>query len=157
MILDEKALLEKLRRIEALHAGATTPGERDAAANAMRVIQQRLKLVEQEQPPVEYKFTLGDNWSRKLFMALARRYGLKPYRYRRQRYTTVMLRVPERFVRDTLWPEFVELDQVLRETLERATDQVVGQVFEQETSEAEVRDDQKLVGPMGGGSEGGGP
>jgi hypothetical protein len=157
MILDEKALLEKLRRIEALHAGATTPGERDAAANAMRVIQQRLKLVEQEQPPVEYKFTLGDNWSRKLFMALARRYGLKPYRYRRQRYTTVMLRVPERFVRDTLWPEFVELDQVLRETLERATDQVVGQVFEQETSEAEVRDDQKLVGPMGGDSEGAGP
>src|SRR5512138_501765 len=107
MILDEKALLEKLRRIEALHAGATTPGERDAAANAMRVIQLRLKLVEQEQPPVEYKFTLGDNWSRKLFMALARRYGLKPYRYRRQRHTTVMLRVPERFVRDTLWPEFV--------------------------------------------------
>lgn len=52
MILDEKALLEKLRRIEALHAGATTPGERDAAANAMRTIQQRLKLVEQEQPPV---------------------------------------------------------------------------------------------------------
>ncbi len=157
MILDEKALLDKLRRIEALHAGATTPGERDAAANAMRVIQQRLKLVEQEQPPVEYKFTLGDNWSRKLFMALARRYGLKPYRYRRQRYTTVMLRVPERFVRDTLWPEFVELDQVLRETLERATDQVVGQVFEQETSEAEVRDDQKLVGPMGGDSEGADP
>lgn len=68
-----------------------------------------------------------------------------------------MLRVPERFVRDTLWPEFVELDQVLRGTLERATDQVVGQVFEQETSEAEVRDDQKLVGPMGGCSEGAGP
>lgn len=154
MILDEKALLEKLRRVEALHAGATTPGERDAAANAMRVIQLRLKLVEKEQPPVEYKFTLGDNWSRKLFMALARRYGLKPYRYRRQRYTTVMVRVPERFVRDTLWPEFVELDQALRETLERATDQVIGQVFEQEPSEAEVRDDQKLVGPVGGDSEG---
>jgi len=157
MILDEKALLEKLRRIEALHAGATTPGERDAAANAMRAIQQRLQLVEKEQPPVEYKFTLCDHWSRKLFTALARRYGLKPYRYRRQRYTTVMVRAPERFVRDTLWPEFVELDQALRETLERATDQVIGQVFEQETSEAEVRDDQKLVGPVGGDSEGPGP
>ena len=36
MMLDQKALIEKLRRIEALHAGATTPGERDAAANAMR-------------------------------------------------------------------------------------------------------------------------
>jgi hypothetical protein len=150
MIFDEKALLEKLRRIEALHAGATTPGERDAAANAMRSIQMRLKLAEREQPPVEYKFTMGDHWSRKLFVALARRYGLKPYRYRRQRYTTVMLRVPKRFVDDTLWPEFVELSQVLRDTLERATDQVLGQVFEQDTSEAEVKDDQRLVGPIGG-------
>jgi hypothetical protein len=147
MILDEKALLEKLRRIEALHAGATTPGERDAAANAMRTIQLRLQLVEKEQPPVEYKFSLGDHWSRRLFTALARRYGLKPYRYSGQRYTTVMVRVPKRFVDDTLWPEFVELDRVLRETLERATEQVLRQVFEQETSEAEVREDQRLVGP----------
>jgi len=69
MILDEKALFEKLRRIEALHAGATTPGERDAAANAIRRIQERLKLAEKEDPPVEYKVTLGDGWSRKLFMA----------------------------------------------------------------------------------------
>jgi hypothetical protein len=153
MILDEKALLEKLRRIEALHAGATTPGERDAAANAMRTIQLRLKLVEKEQPPVEYKFTLGDHWSRKLFTALARRYGLKPYRYRRQRYTTVMVRVPQRFVDDTLWPEFVELDRVLRDTLQHATDQVISQVFEQESGEAEVRDDQKLVGPVGEASD----
>ena len=61
MIFDEKALLEKLRRIEALHAGATTPGERDAAANAMRSIQMRLKLAEKERPPVEYKFTMGDH------------------------------------------------------------------------------------------------
>jgi hypothetical protein len=147
VILDDKALLEKLRRIEALHAGATTPGERDAAANAMRAIQLRLKLAEKEEPPVEFKFTMGDHWSRRLFMALARRYGLKPYRYRRQRHTTVMLRVPRRFVDDTLWPEFVELDSVLRETLERATEQVLKNVFEQESSEAEVRDDQKQVGP----------
>jgi tRNA nucleotidyltransferase (CCA-adding enzyme) len=148
VILDDKALIEKLRRIEALHAGATTPGERDAAANAMHAIQLRLKLAEREQPAIEFKFTMGDHWSRRLFMALARRYGLKPYRYRGQRHTTVMLRVPRRFVDDTLWPEFVELDSVLRETLERATEQVLKTVFEQETSEAEVRDDQKQVGPM---------
>jgi len=150
MIFDEKALLEKLRKIEALHSGATTAGERDAAANAMRSIQLRLKLAEKEQAPVEYKFTMGDHWSRKLFVALARRYGLKPYRYRRQRSTTVMLRVPKAFVDDTLWPEFLELSQVLRDTLERATDQVLGQVFEQDTSEAEVKDDPRLVGPIGG-------
>ncbi|HET6150874.1 MAG TPA: hypothetical protein VFH68_25280 [Polyangia bacterium] len=105
MIVNEKALFEKLRRIEALHAGATTPGERDAAANAIRHIQDRLEILEKEDPPVEYKFTLSDGWSRKLFMALARRYGLKPFRYRRQRYTTVMVRVSKRFVDRTLWPE----------------------------------------------------
>lgn len=148
MILDEKALLEKLRRIEALHVGATTPGERNAAANAIRNIQARLELIEKEDPPVEYKFTLGDAWSRKLFMALARRYGLKPFRYRRQRYTTVMVRVSKRFVDDTLWPEFVELDRALREALDRATDHVIGQVFQQEASEAEVRDEPLLVGPV---------
>ena len=148
MIFDEKALLEKLRRIEALHAGATTPGERDAAANAMRSIQARLRQTEKEQPPVEYKFTMRDNWSRKLLVALARRYDLKPYRYRRQRHTTVMLRVPKRFVDETLWPEFNELDHVLRDTLESATDQVIRQVFEQETEEPEVREEQRQMGPV---------
>jgi len=88
-------VLEKLRRIEALHAGATTPGERDAAANAIRHIQQRLALAEKEEPPVEYKFTLADQWSRKLFIALARRYGLKPFRYRERSgfKSTVPIRV----------------------------------------------------------------
>jgi hypothetical protein len=151
MILDDKALFEKLRRIEALHSGATTPGERDAAANAIRHIQQRLALAEKETPPVEYKFTLGDHWSRKLFMALARRYGLKPFRYRGQRYTTVMVRVPKRFVDDTLWPEFCELDKALRETLEQATDRVVKQVFEQEAAEAEEREEPRAVGPVRSG------
>jgi hypothetical protein len=149
MIFDDKALLEKLRRIEALHAGATTPGERDAAANAIRHIQQRLALAEREAPPVEYKFTLADQWSRKLFMALARRYGLKPFRYRRQRHTTIMLRVPKRFVDETLWPEYVELSNALQETLARATDQVLKVVFEQETTEAEVREDPRAIGPTG--------
>jgi hypothetical protein len=149
MILDEKALLEKLRRIEALHAGATTPGERDAAANAIRHIQQRLALAEKEAPPVEYKFTFTDQWTRKLFLALARRYGMKPFRHRGQRYTTVMVRAPKRFVEETLWPEYLELSNALRETLERATDQVLRAVFEQETADAEVREEPPAVGPMG--------
>ena len=88
-------------------------------------------------------------------MALARRYGLKPFRYRGQRYTTVMVRVPKRFVDDTLWPEFCELDKALRETLERATDQVIKHVFEQDTAEAEVREEPRAVGPVRSGEAGG--
>ena len=42
--------------------------------------------------PAEVQFTLPDRWQRRLFTALARRYGIEPYRYKRQRYTTVMLR-----------------------------------------------------------------
>jgi len=61
-----------------------------------------------------------------------------------------MLRVPKAFVDDTLWPEFFELSQVLRDTLERATNQVLGQEFQQDTSEAEVKDDQRLVCAIGG-------
>ena len=58
---------------------------------------------------IEMKFSLRDVWSRQLFVALSRRYGLKPYRYPRQRRTTAMLSAPERFINDTLWPEFQEL------------------------------------------------
>jgi hypothetical protein len=50
---DEAALIEKLRRIEALHAGATTPGERDAAANARQRILARLAELAAADPSVE--------------------------------------------------------------------------------------------------------
>ena len=53
-----------------------------------------------------FRFTLADTWSRKLFLSLLRRYDLKPYRYRGQRRTTVMVKVPKPFVHETLWPEF---------------------------------------------------
>ncbi len=41
---------------------------------------------------------MGDMWSRKVFVALLRRYGIRPYRYKRQRYTTVMAKVSKKFV-----------------------------------------------------------
>ena len=77
-------------------------------------------------------------WSRKVFVALLRRYGLRPYRYRRQRYTTVMARVSRRFVDQTLWPEFQEIQASLQAYLTDVTDRVVHQVIHQDSSEAEV-------------------
>jgi hypothetical protein len=50
--MDEAKLREKLARIEALFAGATTEGERVAAAEARRRIQHRLQSVEQIDPAV---------------------------------------------------------------------------------------------------------
>jgi len=146
--MDEARLIEKLRLIEALFAGATTDGEKVAAEYARSRIIERLKLWEKEDPPVEYHFSTADMWSRKVFFALLRRYGIQPYRYSGQRYTTVMARVSKRFVDETMWPEFQEISETLRSYLSDVTDRVVQQVIHQDSSEAEVVEKPKQL-PLG--------
>lgn len=136
--MHEAELLDKLRKIERLYAGAATPGEKEAAADAMRRIQQRLKKTEKAERPIEYKFTLVDGWSKKLFIALLRRYDLRPYRYARQRRNTVMVRVPKSFVDDTLWPEFLELSEVLQQYLEDITHRVISGSIHADASEEDI-------------------
>jgi len=146
--MDEARLIDKLRLIEALFSGATTEGEKVAAERARDRILDRLKLWEKEDPPVEYRFSMADMWSRKVFVALLRRYGIRPYRYSGQRYTTVMARVSKRFVDETLWPEFQEFSETLRSYLSDVTDRVVQQVIDQDSSEAEVVEKPKQL-PLG--------
>lgn len=143
--VDESTLIDKLLKIEALFAGATTPGEQAAAAHARERIVERLRVLSVEDPPIEYKFTMPDEWSRKVFLALLRRYGLKPYRRYRQRYTTVMVRVPARFVDETLWPEYQRLDDELRRYLCEVTDRVVTQVLQADSSEAPIVEQHQLL------------
>src|SRR5436305_529716 len=121
--MNENELIRKLKLIEALHAGAATTGEKDAAAEALRRMQDRLKQEREQQleVPVEYSFTFHDQYEKKLFNALLRRYELKPYRYHRQKYTTVMVRVSKRFVDEVLWPEYLEMSKALDLYLEEAT------------------------------------
>jgi hypothetical protein len=83
-----------VRKIEALFAGATTPGERLAAEAALARIKGRLADAQRTAAAIELQFSIADPWSRQLFLALARRYGLRPYRYPRQRRATVMLQAP---------------------------------------------------------------
>lgn len=127
--MDEQRLIEKLRRVEALFAGATTEGERLAADEARKRIVERLRQLEQHDPPMEYRFKLADAWSRQVFIALLKRYGITPYRYPRQRKTTIMARVSRSFVDQTLWPEFEQLSRALREHLEAVTARVVSEVL----------------------------
>jgi hypothetical protein len=134
--MDEAKLREKLSRIEALFAGATTEGEKVAAAEARRRIQVRLRSVERAAPPVEFRFTLADPWSRKVFLALLRRYELSPYRYRGQRRTTIMVKVPKPFVQETLWPEYQQINTALRTYLDEVTDRIIADVLHGDSSEA---------------------
>jgi len=142
-------LREKLRKIEALHAGAGTEGERLAAAAALERIRARLRQQHQHQhqqqqqqrqqsraPAAETKVSLPDQWSRHLFVALCRRYGLRPFRYPRQRRTTVMVRAPRGFLDRILWPEFQELNTELRRYLNAVTLRVIRAEIHADTAEA---------------------
>jgi hypothetical protein len=135
--MDEQALLDKLRKIEALMAQPGTRGEGLAAADARRRLMERLAAVREADPPVEHRFGMGDYWQRNLFLALLRRYGLKPYRYRGQRRTTVMVRASRTFVAETLWPEFCEMSCTLQNHLDEITNRVIREIFEQKPEEAE--------------------
>ena len=137
---DEQRLIEKLQRIEA------TPGERDAAAQARDRIRGRLREQQQTDPPVEFAFKLRDRWSHKLLIALLRRYQIRPYRYRGQRYTTIMARVPTRFVNEVLWPEFEELNRTLASFLTEVTDRVIAEGIDSDTAEVEVAPEQVTQG-----------
>ena len=110
----EFQLREKLRKIETLFAGATRAGERLAAEAALERVRARLTELGRRDPPIEMQFSMPDRWSRHLFLALCRRYGLAPYRYHRQRRNTIMVRAPKGFIEQVLWPEFSELDRALQ-------------------------------------------
>lgn len=145
---DYQRLVEKLRRIEAIFADkAATPGEKNAAIEASERIRQRLNQSSELAPPVEYSFNLSNAWSKKLLVALFRRYNIKPYRYARQRHTTVMARVPKRFLDETLWPEFNELNSTLQQYMEEITTRVISECVNKDASDVEIRPGQALLWP----------
>jgi hypothetical protein len=135
----EPQLREKLRKIAALFEGATTVGERQAAAAALERVRRALDTAVKTQPVPETKFSLPDPWQRRLFLALCRRYGLEPYRYKGQRYTTVLVRVPRTFVDQTLWPEYLALSEALRSYLNEATERIIREEVYKDAGEAAER------------------
>jgi len=145
MFDDIQQLINRLLKVEALYAGATTPGERDTAEAAIERIKNKLGRFVEVDPPAEMQCTFSNHWSKQLFCALAKRYDLQPYRYSRQRRTTVMIRVPRRFLDEILWPEFKGLDDVLRKYLDEMTAKIISEAIFKGSTEEEVRE-QSLLG-----------
>jgi hypothetical protein len=132
----EGTLLEKLRKIEALHAGTKVDGEREAARRAAERIRARLAELRGAEQDVEQHYRLPDPWTRKLFLALCRRYGLKPFREPGRRYSTVQVRAPRTFHERTLWPEYQALAKELRAHLDELTERVIREAIDEDVSEA---------------------
>lgn len=137
--MNERELIEKLHRIEALFARAGSDGEKAAAAGAAERIRRRLEEQAKFDPPIEFRFSVSDGWSRKLLLALLRRYGVEPYRYRNQRRTTVMARVSRQFVKEILGPELEEFTRLLQAHLSEVTDRIIAQAVSPESQDEEVR------------------
>lgn len=138
-VTNEEQLREKLRKITALFEGAATAGERQAAAAAIDRIRKALKTTVRAESLPEMKFSMADQWQRRLFSALCRRHGLEPYRYKRQRHTTVMVRAPRSFVDRILWPEYLELQAALHAYLSDATQRIIREEVYRDAGEAAER------------------
>jgi len=142
----EQALREKLHKIEVLFAGAATDGEKAAAGAAAERIRERLGRSSDTEKQEETRFSIPDAWSRQLFIALCRRYGLHPYRHRRMHRQTILIKAPKSFVEQVLWPEFQELSAALVAYLSEITEKVIREEVHRETGEAEEIDEPARIG-----------
>lgn len=137
--MDElEKLREKLRLVESLYLRPGSEGERSAAEGARSRLQERIEQLESDIEE-EYQYSLPDRWSRHLFLAVMRRHGIEPYRYKGQRYTTVMVRASERRLAAIL-PEFRALNEILVEGLHKITDDLItSTIFANSSDETEVK------------------
>ena len=136
--MDDAQIRERLAKIKALFAGATTDGERDAAEAAMRRIQLKMDRARGPAVPMEFRFSLSNAWSLRLFIALCRSKGIKPYRYARMRRTSLCVRADPSFIDNELWPEFVQMDEVLAQYLGELADHIIAECINPDRSDADV-------------------
>jgi hypothetical protein len=134
----EDRLRDKLLKVEALLAGAATSGERAAAGAAAERLKAKLGAEAKDDPATEVAFTMPDTWSVQLFIALCRRHGFNPYRYPRQRRTTVMVRAPRRAFEDLVWHEFKELHAEMRSCFEETMQSFIRTAVHPDAADAET-------------------
>jgi hypothetical protein len=138
MIGIEEQLREKLRKVEALYFGAGTVGEREAAGAASERLKVKLAEIERLDAAVEMQFSMPDTWAVRLFVALCRRYGIRPYRYPRQRRTTIMVRAPRRFFDAVVWRQFSEMHTDLWRHFEETTERLIREAVHLDTTDADT-------------------
>ena len=127
---EDSDLKAKLAKLEALFRRAGSPGEKSAAGAAIERLQGRLAgSGEKREPEVELQHSLPDVWSADLFCAVCRKHGVRTYRYKRQRRTTVMVRVREREFDREAWPEYRRLHDELADYFNDVTDHLISRVM----------------------------
>lgn len=113
--MDDTTALDRMRAVEARFL--SLPSGADPAAVRAGVERLRAQLAEARSRERDDVITvsIADPCGRSVFIALCRRYGLKPHRHARQRQATVVVAAPPSFYDRVLWPEFQALTDVLYE------------------------------------------
>lgn len=117
-------LQDKIAKVEALLAGATTLGEKEAAQRA----KERL-LKKQGEKTVEFSVRVDSLWKKKLFVALCRKNGLQTYRYRKQKRTTTMVQVAPSFMHEVVWPEYKKYADMFELLAKEIFEELIGKIY----------------------------
>ncbi|PCH65634.1 MAG: hypothetical protein COC01_09460 [Bacteroidetes bacterium] len=131
-LMPQDNILEKIRKIEALIKGGATEGERLAAIAAKQRVLEKYSGQTVDQGAVEYKLSTSDPWHKSLLMAICRKYELKPYRYHRQKYTTLMVKVNTEFLDKIIWPEYLRYSELLEDLVGDITEDLIDKIHRSE-------------------------
>jgi hypothetical protein len=122
-------LYDKIKKIEALILGSNVEGERQAAKAALKRLKDSAPAIPlQHQDAMEFSLSSGSNWNKQLILALCGKYDLKPYRYYRQKYTTVMVRCNKDFMNKVFWPEYQQYAQMLNVLVEEIATDLIAKI-----------------------------
>lgn len=127
-----ESVLDKIKKIEALIQGAQTKGEKNTAISAKERILSKYPAVDTENEKLEFSLRTPDSWHKRLLIAICRKHGLKPYRYKRQNYTTVMVQVNERFLNEMVWKEYLEYSDHLEKLVDAVTGDLIEKIYKHE-------------------------
>lgn len=131
------SILDKLAKIEALIAKASSQGEFQAAVLAKNRVLSSL-VERQAQVDIEYKITMDSPWKKRLFVALCNKRGLETYRYYRQKYTTTNVKVSQIIMEKELWPEYIRFAKILEELVEDIMKDLLKKIWKGEEKETVI-------------------
>jgi len=126
-------IYDKLRKIERLIQRTSSEGERHAAERAKNRLQGRISDI-----AIEYTIRSCSPWQKRLFVAVCNKYGYKTYRYRRQKYTTTMIKISKLEMDTVIWPEHQRYSNLLNEMITEITDDLIDKVYRGEQDEAVI-------------------
>ena len=108
-------------------------------------MQARLTAAAGDEPETELQYTFPDIWSVRIFVALCRKHGVNPYRYPRQRRTTVMVRVRQTEFEASVAEEFRTLHRELTSYFDETVEHLIADAMKSDGDD-ETLEQRRLPG-----------